>query len=144
MHRRDGQLIVSATDPVGFLECGHLSALDLAVANDKLDKPFFKDATLDSDFLRRVERAGEKHHLLPVSRLVGSRGPDMEVGIRLTDSEVAGRGQLGIWADPTDGNAADTGSRAVHLDGSAQADRCPAGADLPPEIRTPAWRTSER
>ncbi|MEA2676048.1 MAG: hypothetical protein QOJ81_189, partial [Chloroflexota bacterium] len=47
MHRRDGKLIVSATDLVGFLECGHLSALDMAVANGELDKPFFKDATLD-------------------------------------------------------------------------------------------------
>jgi predicted RecB family nuclease len=47
MHRRDGKLIVSATDLVGFLECGHLSALDLAVANGELEKPFFKDATLD-------------------------------------------------------------------------------------------------
>src|SRR5687768_8035143 len=48
MHRLPtGELIVSATDLVGFLECGHLSALDMAVANGQLDKPFFKDATLD-------------------------------------------------------------------------------------------------
>ena len=40
-------LIVSATDLVGFLECGHLSALDLAVARGELDKPYLKDATLD-------------------------------------------------------------------------------------------------
>ena len=30
MQRRDGQLIVSATDLVGFLECGHLTLLDRA------------------------------------------------------------------------------------------------------------------
>ncbi len=32
MHRRDGKLIVSATDLVGFLECGHLTQLDRALA----------------------------------------------------------------------------------------------------------------
>ena len=47
MQLREGQLIVSATDLVGFLECGHLSALDLAVARGRLDKPHDKDATLD-------------------------------------------------------------------------------------------------
>jgi uncharacterized protein len=39
MHRRDGQLIVSATDLVGFLECGHLTNLDRALAAGSLSKP---------------------------------------------------------------------------------------------------------
>src|SRR5215210_5278421 len=30
MHRSDGKLIVSATDLVGFLECGHLTELERA------------------------------------------------------------------------------------------------------------------
>ncbi|HYI21103.1 MAG TPA: TM0106 family RecB-like putative nuclease, partial [Candidatus Limnocylindrales bacterium] len=39
MHRRDGKLIVSATDLVGFLECGHLTNLDRALAAGLLPKP---------------------------------------------------------------------------------------------------------
>ncbi len=39
MHRRDGKLIVAATDLVAFLECGHLTNLDRALAAGQLTKP---------------------------------------------------------------------------------------------------------
>ena len=39
MQRRDGQLIVSATDLVGFLECGHLTLLDRAMVAGLVAKP---------------------------------------------------------------------------------------------------------
>ena len=39
MHRRDGKLIVAATDLVAFLECGHLTNLDRALADNLLAKP---------------------------------------------------------------------------------------------------------
>ena len=34
MQRRDGQALLSATDLVGFLECEHLTALDLRALDD--------------------------------------------------------------------------------------------------------------
>src|SRR5688572_11057098 len=84
MHRRDGKLIVSATDLVGFLECGHLSALDMAVANGQLDKPFFKDATLDlirdrggrheGRYIEQLEADGRR-----ITRLDGERKRPYEV-----------------------------------------------------------------
>ena len=39
MQRRDGKLIVSATDLVGFLECGHLTLLDRAMVAGLVAKP---------------------------------------------------------------------------------------------------------
>jgi predicted RecB family nuclease len=55
VHRREGKLIVSATDLVAFLECGHLTRLDLAEANGLVERPFQDDPTLE--LLRR--RGGE-------------------------------------------------------------------------------------
>ena len=83
MQRREGQLIVSATDLVGFLECGHLSALDLAVANGVLEKPHFTDATLDLirdrggrhevRYIEQLEREGRR-----ITRLDGDRARPYE------------------------------------------------------------------
>jgi predicted RecB family nuclease len=57
MHRRpDGTLIVSATDLVAFLECGHLTQLDRAAAADLIPKPDRKDDPA-VELLRR--RGGE-------------------------------------------------------------------------------------
>lgn len=56
MHRRDGKLIVSATDLVGFLECGHLTNLDRALAEGLKAKPDVGDDPA-LDLLRR--RGGE-------------------------------------------------------------------------------------
>jgi len=83
VQRRDGKLIVSATDLVGFLECGHLSALDLAVANGTLEKPHFTDATLDLirdrggrhevRYIEQLEREGRR-----ITRLDGDRARPYE------------------------------------------------------------------
>ena len=43
MHRREGKLIVAATDLVGFLACGHLTRLDRAHVAGLLPKPDRKD-----------------------------------------------------------------------------------------------------
>jgi uncharacterized protein len=58
MHRREGKLIYSATDLVGFLECGHLTLLDRAVIEKKLDKPPVKD---DDPALELLRRRGWQH-----------------------------------------------------------------------------------
>src|SRR6188768_3590950 len=57
MHRREGKLIVAATDLVGFLECGHLTNLDRALADGLLDKP--KDD--DDPVVQLLRWRGEEH-----------------------------------------------------------------------------------
>ena len=75
MQLREGaggpQLIVSATDLVGFLECGHLSALDLAVARGELEKPHVKDATLD--LIRDRGGRHEERYIVQLERELGRR-----------------------------------------------------------------------
>jgi len=63
MHRRpDGKLIVSATDLVGFLECGHLTQLDRAAAAGLVSKPDRKDDP-EVELLRRRGGEHEKRYL---------------------------------------------------------------------------------
>jgi uncharacterized protein len=58
MHRRpDGKLIVSATDLVGFLECGHLTQLDRAAAAGHIRKP---DRSEDPE-VQLLQRRGGEH-----------------------------------------------------------------------------------
>ena len=56
MDRVDGKLIVSATDLVGHLACGHLSVLDLAALDGGLHKP-----TRDDPELEVLQRRGLEH-----------------------------------------------------------------------------------
>ncbi|MGE3961901.1 MAG: TM0106 family RecB-like putative nuclease [Dehalococcoidia bacterium] len=52
----DGQLIYSATDLVGFIECAHLANLDRAVAERRLEPPREKDPVLE-----RIAQRGTEH-----------------------------------------------------------------------------------
>jgi predicted RecB family nuclease len=56
MDRANGQLIVSPTDLVGFLACGHLSVLDLEALDGHLHKPNRDDAELEV-----LQRRGLEH-----------------------------------------------------------------------------------
>ena len=56
MDRLDGKLIVSPTDLVGFLACGHLSVLDLEALDGRLRKPARDDAELEV-----LQRRGLEH-----------------------------------------------------------------------------------
>ncbi len=47
MERVNGTLRLSATDLVGHLNCGHLTRLDLAVANGALERPKVWDPLLE-------------------------------------------------------------------------------------------------
>ena len=65
MHRQggpSGPLIVSATDLVGFLECGHLTQLDRAVAAGHLTKPTRKDDP-EVELLRHRGEEHERRYL---------------------------------------------------------------------------------
>ena len=50
------RLVYSATDLVGFLECGHLTNLERAVASGRLDRPDRNDPVLD-----RIAQRGLQH-----------------------------------------------------------------------------------
>ena len=56
MLRIDDQLVYSATDLVGFLECEHLSNLERAAIWGHLDRPTRPDPVLD-----RIAQRGEQH-----------------------------------------------------------------------------------
>lgn len=47
MLRIDDRLVYSATDLVGFLECGHLANLERAAVSGHLDRPMRVDPVLD-------------------------------------------------------------------------------------------------
>ncbi|CAN5712228.1 TM0106 family RecB-like putative nuclease [soil metagenome] len=57
MHRREGKLIVSATDLVGFLACGHLTLLERAAVAGKVARPDRKD----DPTLELLRRRGGMH-----------------------------------------------------------------------------------
>ncbi len=56
MRSHAGRIVYSATDLVGYLECGHLSRLDLARAAGLIAAPFVDDPVLD-----RIAKRGELH-----------------------------------------------------------------------------------
>jgi predicted RecB family nuclease len=65
MHRRDGKLIVAATDLVGFLNCGHLTRLDRAAAAGLIRKP---DRSEDPE-VELLQRRGHAHEQRYVEEL---------------------------------------------------------------------------
>ena len=60
----DGNLIVSATDLVGFLACGHLASLEMAAAAGDLTRPHRDDPELDL-----IRRRGFDHEQRYLERL---------------------------------------------------------------------------
>ena len=60
----DDTLIVSATDLVGFLECGHLVGLELARAAGEIAKPFRNDPQLEL-----IRKRGYDHERSYIARL---------------------------------------------------------------------------
>ena len=51
-----GNLVYSATDLVGFLECGHLTSLERAAVSGHLERPVREDPVLD-----RITQRGQLH-----------------------------------------------------------------------------------
>jgi uncharacterized protein len=87
----DGTLIVSATDLVGYLECGHLATLELAAANGAIEKPLRQDPELElirkrgfdheQRFLGRLRDEGRTVHEIETR---DARGP---AELRAAESE---------------------------------------------------------
>jgi predicted RecB family nuclease len=69
MHRRDGKLIVAATDLVGFLQCGHLTRLDRAAVAGLIRKP---DRSDDPE-VELLQRRGHAHEQRYVQHLSDKR-----------------------------------------------------------------------
>ena len=64
MHRREGKLIVAATDLVGFLACGHLTHLERAAAAGLISKPIRDDPEVEL-----LQRRGEAHEQRYIAKL---------------------------------------------------------------------------
>jgi uncharacterized protein len=62
---RDGSLVVSATDLVGYLACDHLTTLELGVADDLWSKPHERE---DPE-VRLLQERGEAHERAYLARL---------------------------------------------------------------------------
>ena len=75
MEKIDDHLTYSATDLVGFLECGHLTSLDRAAAWGHLERPARADPVLD-----RIEERGRLHEERFLNSLVSE-------GFRLVNLE---------------------------------------------------------
>ncbi len=62
MHRRGDQLILSATDLVGFLHCGHLTNLEIAALNGQVHKPIQREDP-EVQLLQRRGGAHEQRYI---------------------------------------------------------------------------------
>jgi len=63
----DGTPVYSATDLVGFLECEHLTDLELGALGDHIERPMRNDPELD-----RIRKRGEQHEERYLADLEGS------------------------------------------------------------------------
>jgi predicted RecB family nuclease len=82
MHRRDGKLIVSATDLVGFLECGHLTQLDRAAVAGQIHKPDRKD----DPAVELLRRRGGEHEDRYLEKLAADGRSVVDLSGSATDS----------------------------------------------------------
>jgi len=68
MQQRNGQILFSPSDLNAFLECEHLTQLELAVSRRELDRP--KDENPQADF---VKRKGDEHEAAYLAQLLADR-----------------------------------------------------------------------
>jgi predicted RecB family nuclease len=93
MHLLDGVVTLSPTDLVGFLDCAHLTQLELAVTRGTLERPVRHDPELEL-----LSRLGEAHELTHLMRLQSSVGgvivisdhPESLDGLRAAEAETLG------------------------------------------------------
>ena len=75
MLKIDDRLVYSATDLVGFLECGHLANLEQAAVSGHLDRPMRADPVLD-----RIAQRGQQHEARFLESLRSEAVGVVEVG----------------------------------------------------------------
>ena len=68
MHQRDGSILFSPSDLNAFLECEHLTQLELAVARHELERPTDENPQADL-----VKRKGDEHEAAYLAQLVADR-----------------------------------------------------------------------
>ena len=82
MYLDDGRLVLSPSDFVGFLYCGHLTELSLATVRGSLAKP-----PDDDPDLQVVQRRGLEHEGRYLTRLEGERKVVVQIDTTLTFAE---------------------------------------------------------
>ena len=70
----ENRIVYSATDLVGYLECGHLSRLDRAQASGLIDAPFNSDPVLE-----RIAKRGQLHERRFLDSLAAGGGAETEI-----------------------------------------------------------------
>jgi len=74
MHLADGRPVLSASDLVGFLACGHLTQLELSVLRGEVVRPTREDPELDV-----LTRRGDQHERRHLDDLVAAGRPVVEI-----------------------------------------------------------------
>ena len=112
MLKIDDRLVYSATDLVGFLECGHLTNLERAAVSGHLDRPMRADPVLD-----RIAQRGQQHEARFLESLRSEAVGVVEVGSNgaLPLSERVARGHDATLSAMR--NGADVIYQAVLFDG---------------------------
>src|SRR5580765_1198095 len=83
MQQRNGEMLFSPSDLNAFLECEHLTQLELAVARGRLDRPADENPQADL-----VKRKGDEHEAAYLAALVAD-GRDVVTIEHDWDLEVA-------------------------------------------------------
>ena len=112
MQQIDGRLVYSATDLVGYLECGHLAHLERAAASGHLERPIRADPVLD-----RIAQRGREHeaHFLEFLHAEAATVVEIESNDGMPDSGRLTEGRDATLAAMRDG--ADVIYQAVLFDG---------------------------
>src|SRR3989442_5478993 len=107
MQQRDGSILFSPSDLNAFLECEHLTQLELAVARHELERPTDENPQADL-----VKRKGEEHEAAYLAQLVAdgrevttiANDWDLDVAARATKEAMLGGADVVYQACFVDGD----------------------------------------
>ena len=91
MYRADGRWVVSASDLVGYLECGHLNGLSMAHALGELESSRRPMPSDEEDALDVVRRRGYEHERHYLDSLRAEGRSIVEIPETRTDRRAAAR-----------------------------------------------------
>ena len=91
MQQRNGEILFSPSDLNAFLECEHLTQLELAVAAGELERPADENPQADL-----VKRKGDEHEEAYLAALI-AEGRDVVTIANDWDLEVAARATRRPW-----------------------------------------------